>query len=134
MTRLEFLDDPGEFLSVAADRLAADPVLSVVVTRVTSRIRDDDAAGIPRPEGVPHWWAVARDGKEIVGLAMRTAPFVPHPVYVLPMPEEAAAELARVLHERGERVEGANGALPAVRLFAEETARLVGEVADVAMH
>jgi GNAT superfamily N-acetyltransferase len=134
MASLEFFDDPAEFLVAAAGRLAAEPVLSVVVTRVTTRIRDDDAAGIAPPAGVPRWWALVREGDEVVGAAMRTAPFAPYPAYVLPMPEEGAAELARALHERGERVDGANGALPAVRAFAAEAARLAGGVAEVVMH
>ena len=134
MASIEFLDDPAAFLAAAADRLAADPVLGVVVTRVTSRIRDDDAAGIAPPDGVPRWWALLREDEELVGLAMRTAPFAPHPPYLLPMPESAAVGLARALHGRGEHVAGANGALPAVRVFAEEVARLAGGVAEVAMH
>jgi RimJ/RimL family protein N-acetyltransferase len=134
MVSIDFLADPATFLSTAADRLAADPVISVVVTRVTSRIRDDEAAGGAPPAGVPRWWAVVRDGSDVIGLAMRTAPFAPYPPYLLPMPDHAAVQLARQLHERGERVGGANGALPAVRIFAEETAQLSGEVAEVALH
>jgi GNAT superfamily N-acetyltransferase len=133
MVSIEFLNDPEEFLVAAAGRLAAEPVLSVVVTRVTSRIRDDDAAGIAPPAGVPRWWALLREGGEVVGAAMRTAPFAPYPAYVLPMPDDAAVQLARALHERGETVAGANGALPAVEVFASETARLTGGVADVAI-
>ena len=133
MVTIEFLDDPAEFLEAAADRLSADPVLSVVVTRVTSRIRDDDAAGIAPPAGVPRWWALVRDGEEVVGAAMRTAPFAPYPAYVLPMPEDGAAHLARAVHERGEQVGGANGALPAVQAFAAEIARLSAGVAEVAL-
>jgi GNAT superfamily N-acetyltransferase len=134
MTRVLFLDDPGEFLDVAGERLAADPVLSMVVTRVTTRARDEDALGVPRPDGVPRWWAVLVDGEEVEGLAMRTAPFAPFPPYLLPMEEHAAVALARQLHSQGESVEGANGALPAVRIFAEETARLTGGTAEVGIH
>ncbi len=134
MPTLEFYDDPAAFLSVARERLAADPVLSVVVTRVTARACDDDAAGVPRPTRFPLWWVVVRDGAEVAGLAMRTAPFAPFPPYLLPMGEDAAVALARELHGRGEEVAGANGALPAVRLFAEETARLSGGTAEVGIH
>lgn len=134
MVGLEFYDEPGEFLAVAAERLAADPALSIVVTRVTARLRDERAAGIPAPADVPCWWAVLRDGEEVVGLAMRTAPFQPFPPYVLPMDDDAAVALARELHRRGEPVTGANGALPAVRTFVEETARLTGGTAEVAIH
>lgn len=134
MTSVRFLDDPGEFLAVGAERLAADPVLSIVVSRVTTRARDDAAAGIRWPDGVPRWWAVLHDGDDLVGLAMRTAPFAPFPPYVLPMPDDAARALARALHERGEEVGGVNGALPAVQVFAEETARLGGGTAEVGLH
>ena len=57
---------------------------------------------------------------------MRTAPFAPYPLFVLPMPDDAARALARALHERGEAVGGVNGALPAARVVAEEMARLAG--------
>ncbi len=59
---------------------------------------------------------------------MRTAPFAPYPLYLLSMPDDAALELARALHERGEEVGGVNGALPAARTVADETARLTGGV------
>jgi RimJ/RimL family protein N-acetyltransferase len=65
---------------------------------------------------------------------MRTAPFAPFPPYLLPMPDDAADALARELHTRGEHVAAVNGALPAVRVFAEQTARLTGGTADVALH
>ncbi len=133
MATLEFLDDAAEFLAVASDRLAADPVLSVMVTRVTSRIQEDDVAGVPPPSGFPRWWAVVREDKDVVGLAMRTAPFDPYPPYLLPMPDAAAVELARELHGRGERVTAALGALPAARVFADETARLAGGRVEVGM-
>jgi hypothetical protein len=85
-----------------------------------------DARGLPRGDH-PRWWVVVRDGAgEVLGAAMRTAPFPPHPVYVLPMPDAAAVEVARQLHARGEALGGVNGALPAARLLAEETARLSG--------
>ncbi len=65
---------------------------------------------------------------------MRTAPFEPYPLFLLPMPEAAAVLLAAELHARGEEVAGANGALPAARTFADETARLTGGGVRVSMH
>lgn len=50
------------------------------------------------------------------------------------MPETAAVALARALHDRGEDVPAANGALPAVLCLAEEAARLGGGRAVVAKH
>jgi hypothetical protein len=40
----------------------------------------------------------------------RTAPFAPYQPFLLPMPDEAAVALARVLHERGEEELAVNGA------------------------
>ena len=131
---LEFHDDPAAFLEAASAHLAADPVLNTVIASVTQRIAGADAEG--RPRGAhPRWWVVVRDDAgTVVGVAMRTAPFVPHPLYVLPMPDEAAREIAQVLHARGEAVVGVNGALPAARTLADETARLGGRAVDVHEH
>lgn len=134
MATLELLDDPAEFLSAAAGLLAADPVLATVVAGATSRILENDAAGVGWAHGVPRWWVVVRESGQVVGAGMRTAPFAPHPAYLLPMPDAAARELARVVHERGETVGAVNGALPTVRVFAEETARLTGGSVHVAIH
>lgn len=128
---LELTDDPHAFLAAADRHLAADPVLTTVIATVTQRLADSGP-----PDDLPHcWWAVARDDAgEVTGVAMRTAPFAPYPLYVLPMPDEAARKLARTLHERGEEVRGVNGALPAARVVAEETARLAGGTVSVYEH
>ncbi|NHC22371.1 GNAT family N-acetyltransferase [Nocardioides sp. IC4_145] len=126
--------DPAAFLREASDLLAADPVVTSVVATVTQQAVAADAAGDPAPHH-PRWWAVVRDGAgTVVGAAMRTAPFEPHPAYVLPMPEEAARALARAVHERGERLDGVNGALPAARVVADEAAALAGAEAVVDEH
>lgn len=126
---LELLTDPAAFLAVAGDHLALDPVLNTVVASVTRRA----VAGSDLHRGTgPRWWLVVRDEDRVVGVAMRTAPLPPHPAYVLPMPEAAAVRLARLLHDRGERLEVVNGALPAARVVAEETARLGGGAVRVA--
>jgi len=127
-------EDPAVFLGAAADRLAADPVVSTVIATVTQRLLESDQRGRPRGDH-PRWWAIVRDDAgAVVGVAMRTAPFAPYPVYVLPMPDDAAVRLARLLHDRGERLAGVNGALPAARLVAEETARLAGGEVRVHEH
>lgn len=124
--------DPAAFLAEAGELLAGDPVVTSVVATVTQRaaaeMADAAAAGGAAPDpGHPQWWAVVRDAAgTVVGAAMRTAPFEPHPAYVLPMPEGAARALARAVHERGEELTGVNGALPAARTVAEETAALTG--------
>lgn len=131
---LEFHHDPREFLAAAGGHLAAEPVLSTVVASIAERAVREDAAGIEHD--LPYrWWVVVRDDAgEVVGTGMRTAPFAPYPLFLLPMPGEAAAVLAHVLHARGERVEGVNGALPAAKTCAGELARLQGGTAEVTVH
>jgi hypothetical protein len=132
---VEITTDPATFLAVAADTLAADPVVTTVVSTVTTRYRDARADGEPPPTDRPEWWAVVRDsGGEIAGLAMRTARTPPHPMFVLPMPDGAAVALARAVHARGEVVGGLNGSLPAAEVVAGELAGLQGAVVEVAQH
>ena len=101
---LRFYDDPGEFLEVAGEYLAEQPVLSTVMSGVASRIRDQRAAGVPWPEGVPCWFAAFVDRGSVVATAMRTAPFGEYPAYLLPMSDDAAILLAR--NRRRSRVPG----------------------------
>jgi GNAT superfamily N-acetyltransferase len=132
--RLVFTEDPAEFLDAAGEHLAAEPVLNTVLATVATRSAAEDAAGKPRPEH-PRWWVSVLDAdKRVVGVAMRTAPFTPHPLYVLPMPDEAAVLLAGALLDRGEDVPAANGALPAARVVADEVARRTGRTAAVTEH
>jgi predicted GNAT family acetyltransferase len=131
-TSLEILDDAAAFLAVADEHLGKDPVLSTVVASVAHGEARLGSRATQESER-PHWYVVVRDAAEaVVGVAMRTAPFEPHPLFVLPMPDEAAVALARLLHGRGEHVTGVNGALPAARVLAEETARLTGGSVEVA--
>ncbi|WP_460713017.1 GNAT family N-acetyltransferase [Nocardioides dilutus] len=132
--RLAFTEDPAEFLDVAGEHLAKDPVLNTVLATVATRSVAEDAAGNPRPAH-PRWWVTVHDSEDrVVGVAMRTAPFTPYPLYVLPMPDEAAVLLAAALLDRGEDVPAANGALPAARVVADEVARRTGGTAEVAEH
>ena len=127
---LDFYDDPARFLDDAGDFLATDPVIGSVIATVSRRAASwgGDATG-------PYaWWVLVREGGAIVSAGMRTAPFEPYPTFVMPMPDDAARDLARVLHERGELLGGSNGALPAARVIAEETARLIGGRAEVNQH
>lgn len=126
--RLEFLTDARQFLAAAGEHLARNPVQNTVVATLAERF----AAG---EHGAPDdWWLVVRDGDDVVGAGMRTAPFPPRPAFLLPMPDEAARLLARTLCERQEVVGGLNGALPTVRVCAEEMARLTGGTVEVALH
>ena len=124
---LDFHEDPAAFLDVAGEHLSEDPVLGTVVATVTQRAVD----GVDLARGTgPRWWLTVHDGGRVVGVAMRTAPAPPYPIYVMPMPDAAALALARALHERDEPLLRINGALPAAELVGAETARLVdGEVA-----
>jgi GNAT superfamily N-acetyltransferase len=127
---VQFTTDAAEFLEVAGDLLAADPVVSTVMATVTSRM-----VGDPVPDDRPQWWAVVREsGGSIVGLAMRTARTPPHPMFVLPMADDAALAVARAVHGRGESVGGLNGSLPAAEVMAAELARLQGDTVEVAQH
>jgi len=132
---VEITTDPAAFLAVAEDHLAADPVVTTVMATVTSRHRDEQDAGIAPPTDRPQWWAVVRDGDgAIAGLAMRTSRTPPHPMFVLPMADDAALALARAIHQRGETIGGLNGALPAAEVMAGELARLQGDTVEVAQH
>ena len=132
-TSLQFVADAGEFLAAAGEHLALDPVVNTVVATVAERTVRAVAEG--RPEPAEDWWLVVRDRVgAVVGAGMRNAPFAPRPAFLLPMPTPAARLLARVLHERGEPLPAMNGALPAVRECADETARLTGGRVEVAQH
>ena len=128
---LEFFDTPQPFLDVAGDLLAAQPVLGSVIASFTARTAREVADGMDSwadvDAGFERWWVVVRDDAgEVVSAAMRTAPFKPHPTFALPMSDDAARALAVALHERGELLGGANGALPGAAVLARATAELAG--------
>jgi GNAT superfamily N-acetyltransferase len=131
---LRFFDEPVAFLDVAGDVLAEQPVLSTVIAGVADRIATQREAGIAWPDGVPCWFAVVLDGDDIVGTAMRTAPFGNYPAYLMPMPDDAVHSLSKTLLDRDEPVLGANGALPAVQTFCEDMAAATGKTARVGQH
>lgn len=131
---VEITEDAAAFLAAAADHLAADPVLTTVVSTNAARVAAAADRGVEPPTH-PQWFALVRDHRdEVVGLAMRTAPFEPHPLFVLPMADGAARALARAVHERGEKVRGANGALPAAEVLLAELGELQGGVVRVDEH
>jgi GNAT superfamily N-acetyltransferase len=130
--QLEFLADPAEFLALAGDHLAADPVVSTVMATVAYTMSQprDEINWPYRP-----WWLVVREATgAVVGAGMRTAPFSPYPAYLLPMPDAAAVALARALHERGDELLAVNGALPAIQICAGELARLGGGRVQISQH
>jgi GNAT superfamily N-acetyltransferase len=131
---MQFYSDPAEFLAVAGDRLAADPVVSTVVATVAERAARERVLGEPAHPHAPHWYAVTRDAAgEVTGIAMRTATAAPYPLFLLEMPDDEVRELARHCFERGE-IAPANGVLPAARLFCDELARLAGGRVEVREH
>jgi len=132
---MEFFSDPSDFLAVAGERLAADPVVSTVVTTVADRELRRRASGDETAyPHAPHWYAVARDeAGEVTGIAMRTATGAPYPLFVLEMRADDARELARHCYGRGE-IAPANGALPAAREFCDEIVRLAGGRVEVREH
>ncbi len=130
--KVTFFDEPGRFLEMAGERLAADAVVSTVVATVAERM----VRAAPNVPLAPYsWFAVVTDpAGDTVGVAMRTAPFVPYPPYLLAMPDAAAVALADALVDRGEDVGGVNGALPATRVFAERIAQRFGGEVTISMH
>lgn len=128
---LSFLTSPSAFLAEAGEWLAREPVIGTVVATMAQRLLAAESAGHALPPD--DWWLVVRQGDAVVGVAMRSAPFPPRPLFLLPMPEEAATALARALVERGEDVAALNGALPATQVCADELARLCGRRAEVAV-
>lgn len=134
-SRLDFYDDPAAFLRDAEAVLAADPVVGTVVASVTQRLVEEAADGLAFDAPYAPWWLLVRDGPGApVGAAMRTAPFAPYPLFLLPMPDDAARALASAVHARGERVGGLNGARPAVDLAAATWTRLTGEPMRIVEH
>jgi hypothetical protein len=129
--RVEFLGDPVEFLDRAAGWMGVRPVVSTVVATTTLRLAEH--GGLSE---LPHaWWAIVTGPMgETAGLAMRTAAYEPHPPYLLPMPDAAAAAVAEALLERGERVDGLAGARAAVDAAAAVLAQRSGRVAAVELH
>ncbi|QDP97396.1 GNAT family N-acetyltransferase [Microlunatus elymi] len=144
MYAFTFTDDPSRFLDEAGDHLAGEPVLNTVLMTNAERAVRERAEGVLPETGRPYWFVIIRrqsavdhgDGVagEVVGVAMRTAPHPPYPLWVQEMPDDAACELVGALHARGESIGGANGALPAARIVAEETARLAARTTRIASH
>lgn len=126
-----FHDDAAAFLAAAADALAADPVEATVIATVAQRMADRPGAGGRAPYG---WFAVVTDDSGIAGVAMRTAPFAPYPLYVLSMPDGAATALADALVDRHEEVGGVNGARPAADVLMARVAERTGGTVEVGMH
>ena len=126
---LEFTEDPRELMRRAGGLLEAEPVLGTVVATVTSSAVDALERGEPAPDH-PQWWltVVDKSSGEPVGVVMRTAPFKPYPLYVLPIPDAAATQVAAALVEWLDKVPQAAPADALVVWFevlSEQSRRLV---------
>lgn len=113
---VEPITDPATFLTAADALLAADPVVGTIPATMARRFVDH-----PDSQGAEDWFAVVQDEGDgaVVGALMRTAPFAPRPVHLLPMPPEAARAAAAWVREHGEDVSAASGEERTVRAFAE---------------
>lgn len=131
----EFTDDPQTFLDWGAGVLDADPVLATVVASIAHRAVRERDDGVPPPTDRPYWYAVwVSESGRVDAVAMRTAPFAPYAIYLLPAPTGAVTTLAEVLHARDEPISGANGARHEVEEFAAAAAWLQGRRAEVEHH
>ncbi|GAA3826507.1 GNAT family N-acetyltransferase [Nocardioides panacisoli] len=108
---------------------------STILSTIAERARGLAELGDDPSTSAPYWWfATVADGGDLVGVAMRTAPFEPYPLYLLAMPDDAAAALADGVLDRGEEVGGVNGLRPAADVCAERVAERTGSTVLVAMH
>ncbi|WGX95288.1 GNAT family N-acetyltransferase [Nocardioides sp. L-11A] len=125
-----FTEDAAEFLARAGEHLAADPVTGTVVSTISHRVRDHGRGELP------HCWFAVVTGPDatITGIAMRTAPFAPYPVYLLAMPDDAAVALADAVRARGEDVGGATGLRPAADRFLAAIAAAGGGRVEQHLH
>lgn len=129
-TRVHFLTDPAAFLRTAGRYLSEEPVLNTVVATAAQRALEAGEDPPPRP----YWFLVAEDeAGQVVGAGIRTSPFSPYPIFLSPLPEDAARRVAQELVARGESAPAVNGAIPAARVCAEELARLTGGRVRVAV-
>lgn len=138
MYEIEFTDDDQRFRDRAQTFLSTHPVTTSVVATTVARSIRETAQAVTRDPERPWWFATVhdhdQDGRPVVGIAMRTAPAADPPIWVNEMPDDAAIQLAQLLHDRSEHIPGVNGALPAARLIAEESARLQSGRAEIERH
>lgn len=134
--RVEITADAAAFLDRVGEWLAKDPVPTTVLSTIAHRARAAEASGEDPRRGLPYWWfaVVEGPGGEVVGAAMRTAPFAPYPAYLLGMPGGAAEALADAVLDRGEEVGGVSGVRPATDVFAARVAARTGAGVEVNMH
>lgn len=116
---VEALPDPAAFLEATETLRMREPVL----TNLPGSIAQGVLAGRPYESG---FWVVVRDAGDVVGCAVRTAPFK---AVLSPMSEPAAEALGRWLAQHDPALPGLTGPEPAVIA----TARAMGRAGVVRM-
>jgi predicted GNAT family acetyltransferase len=104
--RVERLSDAGEFLETSAVLRSGEPVLCNLVGSIATSVQ----AGRHYEE--TYWWVVRDDASQVVGAALRTAPYR---LVVSPMPLEAASALGTAVAAADPGVPGCNGPQEVVR-------------------
>ena len=130
---LDLQPDAATFLQRAGSRLATEPVLGTVVATMAHRqIREIARGELPAAD---NWWLTVTDASgDVVGLGMCQPPSPDRRIaYVSALTDSAAAPLAAALVDRGDLLDGMNGALPAVERFADEWQALTGDAVEVDM-
>ncbi|MEW1913726.1 GNAT family N-acetyltransferase [Kitasatospora sp. NPDC085895] len=107
-------NDPAALRTEAGAFLAAHPADNTVLLTLLDRIAKRGRHAFGDGDPVFGHWRAAPDGP-VAGVFAQTPPY---PVRLGRMPAEAAAELARALHDRGTRVPGVAGERAAAVAFA----------------
>jgi hypothetical protein len=87
--RVERCESPGSFLAATVEHRGRDPIRTNVIGSVATA-----AATEERSTRECFWWVVRDDADEVVGVAMRTAPWV---LSLGPMPPHAVRALVPLI-------------------------------------
>jgi GNAT superfamily N-acetyltransferase len=108
---VELIESVDEFLDVTAGFRAADPLRTNVIGSVALSIADGE-----RTYDDYRWWVVRGDGDDVVGVAMRTAPFN---MVVTPMTGDAARALGRSVAAADDALPGITGSTGVIDALVE---------------
>jgi len=108
---VELVDAVEEFIALTTVFRATDPLRTNVIGSVSLAV-----AGGDRSYDDYRWWIVRDDGGDVVGIAMRTAPFN---MQISPMSLDAARELGRSVGEFDDDLPGVVGSDDVVRALLE---------------
>lgn len=104
---------PAEFLAATANYRDGEPLRTNLHGTIAAAV----ASGARHYEEC--WWWVVRERGAVVGIAVRTAPFV---LQIGPMPREGARSLARAVARDDADLPGAAGSTTLVEAFLEDFA------------